>query len=250
MSDVFISYAREDESTARLLATSLESRGWSVWWDLRIPYGKDFNAYLQQQLDQARCIIVLWSATSIRSQFVRDEATEGLNGRLVPVVIDGAKPPLGFRQIHTADLKTWKGEASHAGFIGVVNAITTIVPATPQESPTAVSTAARVPAPIMPPDAESDPGGDGTIVLRKRIVGHIVRPGRHVEVAADCRVEGSIHARFVVIFGQVLGPINATEKIDVRDGGVVDGDITAPRVAIAEGGNFKGKVHFVKMEPT
>src|SRR5688572_9579391 len=219
MPDVFISYAREDAPIARLLATSLEARGWSVWWDLRIPYGQDFNAYLQQQLDQARCIIVVWSAASIHSQFVRDEANEGLNGRLVPVVIDGSRPPLGFRQIHTADLKAWNGEATHAGFNGVVAAITTIVPPTPQESSAPVSVAGLA---ALPPGAESDPGGNGTIVLRKRIVGDIVRPGRAVEVGSDCTIEGSINARFVVIFGRVVGPVGATEKVDIRDGAVVE----------------------------
>jgi TIR domain-containing protein len=78
MPDIFLSYAREDEGRARMLAEALESRGWSVWWDRRIPHGQDFNAYIQQQLDAARCIVVLWSKASVASQFVRDEASEGL----------------------------------------------------------------------------------------------------------------------------------------------------------------------------
>ena len=109
MPDILLSYAREDEPRARLLATALEARGWSVFWDRRIPHGKDFNAYIQQQLDAARCIVVLWSKASLASQFVRDEATEGLNGRLVPALIEAVKQPLGFRQLQAADLSDWHG---------------------------------------------------------------------------------------------------------------------------------------------
>src|SRR5262245_40169802 len=117
MSDIFLSYAREDESQARHLAAALEARGWSVWWDRRIPHGKDFNAYIQQQLDSAGCIVVLWSKASLASPFVRDEATEGLkDGRLVPALIEVVKQPLGFRQLQAADLSDWHGQPPHDEF--------------------------------------------------------------------------------------------------------------------------------------
>jgi hypothetical protein len=105
MADIFVSYAREDEPRARVLTAALESRGWSVFWDRRIPDGKDFSAYIQEQLDAARCVVVLWSKASVASPFVRDEATEGLGGRLVPALIEVVKQPLGFRQLQAADLR-------------------------------------------------------------------------------------------------------------------------------------------------
>jgi actin-like ATPase involved in cell morphogenesis len=128
MADIFLSYARKDEPRARLLAAALESRGWSVWWDLRIPHGKDFNAYIQQQLDDARCIVVLWSKASVTSQFVRDEATEGLNGRLVPALIEAVKQPLGFRQLHAADLTDWDNRPAHEEFDRLISSIAAVVP--------------------------------------------------------------------------------------------------------------------------
>ena len=134
MADIFLSYAREDVERARLLAERLESHGWSVWWDRRIPHGQDFTAYIQRQLDDAGCILVLWSNASVASPFVRDEATEGLNGRLVPLLLDVVKQPLGFRQLHAANLSDWTGDASHGEFVRLLESIGAIV--TPRAEPT------------------------------------------------------------------------------------------------------------------
>ena len=46
MGDIFLSYAREDEVRARALAEALGSRGWSVFWDRRIPHGKNFRSHI------------------------------------------------------------------------------------------------------------------------------------------------------------------------------------------------------------
>jgi hypothetical protein len=127
MADIFLSYAREDEARARVVATGLESRGWSVFWDRGIPTGHDFGVYIQQQIDVARCIVALWSEASVASRFVRDEATEGLDGRLAPALIEPVKQPLGFRQLQAADLGNWHGERPHVEFDWFVESIATIV---------------------------------------------------------------------------------------------------------------------------
>lgn len=58
LSDIFISYARQDRPRAEAFAKALEAHGWSVWWDRSIPAGKTFRQVIQEQLDQARCVIV------------------------------------------------------------------------------------------------------------------------------------------------------------------------------------------------
>jgi len=77
MSDIFISYAREDRPRAAAIATALEEHGWSVWWDWNIPAGKTFRQVIQEQLDKARCVIVVWSAASVTRKWVIEEASEG-----------------------------------------------------------------------------------------------------------------------------------------------------------------------------
>ena len=145
MADIFLSYAREDVARVRLIAKALESSGWSVWWDRSIPPGRDFNAYIQQQLDAARCIVVLWSKASVASPFVRDEAGEGIDdGRLVPALIDEVKPPLGFRQIQAANLSDWQPDQRHDEFERLIGSIAAIVP--PAVEASIVAKAAPAPA--------------------------------------------------------------------------------------------------------
>ena len=61
MSDIFISYAREDRSRAQELAAVLEGQGWSVWWDRSIPPGRSFDQVIEEALVGAKCVLVLWS---------------------------------------------------------------------------------------------------------------------------------------------------------------------------------------------
>lgn len=114
--DVFISYAREDRSTAERLAKALAARGHSVWWDRDIQVGSSYTQVIERELQSAGCVIVLWSQASADSGWVRDEAQSGSNRHvLVPALLDGGEPPLGFRSMQTADLSGWVGEADHPG---------------------------------------------------------------------------------------------------------------------------------------
>lgn len=102
MSDVFISYAHEDRQTVERLAERLEAAGLSVWWDLELRAGDDFSRRIEEVLEGAGCVIVLWSRHSVVSRWVNVEATEGLeHGKLIPLSLDGARPPLVFRGLHT-----------------------------------------------------------------------------------------------------------------------------------------------------
>lgn len=114
MSDIFISYASADRERARLLADALAQKGWSVWWDRTIPPGKEFDQVIEEALDAAKCVVVLWSKTSTASSWVKTEAAEAMRRKiLVPALIDETKIPLEFRRLQAADLSQWQGEHSH-----------------------------------------------------------------------------------------------------------------------------------------
>jgi hypothetical protein len=100
MADIFISYASEDKETAARLAGFLESLGWSVWWDRRIPAGRTWRSVLQEALRDMRCMIALWSRDSVESPWVAEEAEEArkLGKTLVPILINGLNRQLAFAQ--------------------------------------------------------------------------------------------------------------------------------------------------------
>jgi formylglycine-generating enzyme len=129
MAEIFISYAREDIGTARRLATELETRGWSVFWDRRIPAGRRFAEVIARQLEAAKCVIALWSTAANTSDWVLDEAAEALERNiLAPARIEAVKPPMGFRRIHAADLIGWQGDGTHEGFRQLLDDIAQYVP--------------------------------------------------------------------------------------------------------------------------
>lgn len=110
MSSVFISYAREDAEKARSIAVALEQAGHGVWWDLHVRGGAQFSKAIEEALNAADAVVVLWSEHSVESPWVRDEAAAGRDGgRLVPVSLDETAPPLGFRQYQTIALSGWSG---------------------------------------------------------------------------------------------------------------------------------------------
>ena len=110
MAIVFVSYDREDLSRARSVAQALEKVGHSVWWDRHIAGGAQYGTEIEEALKRADAVVVLWSTTAVHSAWVRDEAAAGRDaGKLVPVRLDAADPPMGFRQYQTIDLSRWKG---------------------------------------------------------------------------------------------------------------------------------------------
>lgn len=110
MADVFISYSSEDRERVRPLAEALEQRGLSVWWDRALAAGDDYAAVIQKALDEARVVIVAWSASSAASPWVRDEAARARDTkRLVPILLDSASIPIGFGGINTEDFTAWTG---------------------------------------------------------------------------------------------------------------------------------------------
>jgi formylglycine-generating enzyme len=164
MSDIFISYARQDRPRAEAIAQALQDHGWSAWWDWHIPAGRTFRQVIQENLDNARCVIVLWSATSVTREWVIEEAAEGEErGILVPVLIERVRPPLGFRSIQAADLVSWQRDTSAPAFRRLCSDIEYLIGA-PMKAPTATKEQPTGP-PLSRPGAQINPK-DGLSYVR------------------------------------------------------------------------------------
>ena len=129
MHDIFISYSRKDAATAENLAKNLEKVGFSIWWDRQIPAGKSFDEVIEKAINNSKCVIILWSDDSVKSQWARTEASEGRRrGILVPVLIEDVEIPLAFKNIQAADLRNWDNDPTNEQFVQLINDIRLIIP--------------------------------------------------------------------------------------------------------------------------
>jgi adenylate cyclase len=189
---IFLSYAREDVEAARAFAEAIERAGHEVWWDHHLRAGSRFSWDIAEALRSAEAVVVLWSKDSVESAWVQDEAAEGLEGsRLVPVTLDGSKPPLGFRQYHAVGMSGWRS-GNHA-FEPLFAAISATISGERVGPPPALrETAARQPSIYVLPFANKsgDPeqgylsGGitedvvtDLSKISALSVIGHAAPPG-------------------------------------------------------------------------
>jgi TolB-like protein/tetratricopeptide (TPR) repeat protein len=141
---LFLSYAHADEAKAKRIATALQHAGYVVWWDAMIEGGAAFSKSIAEALDSADAVLVLWSAHSIESDWVRDEAAQGRERhRLVPLSLDGSHPPLGFRQYQMINLSHWHGRRASPEFRSVERAIASVLGQRVEPVPTRGPVASR-----------------------------------------------------------------------------------------------------------
>ena len=136
-------------------------------------------------------------------------------------------------------------------------------PSRPSNSPAEVSTPEPVPSPKAPQQTDRSSGGSlgqdvvnlGKSVVIKgelngsedltiegRVEGKIELRQHVLTIGPNGTVDAEVFAKAVVVMGEVTGNITAAEKINIRENGSVDGDISAPRVAIVEGAQFRGSI--------
>jgi hypothetical protein len=128
VSDIFISYSRADRSRVKPLVDELLRRGWSVWWDQAIRAGKNWDQVIEAALTEARCVIVLWSRDSVKSDPVLTEAHKAKErGILVPARLDNVVVPLFFSRIQAVNLVEWSSALPNAEFDELILAVTEVL---------------------------------------------------------------------------------------------------------------------------
>ena len=99
------------------------------------PRGEDLRRRDRGGLDEAKCVIVLWSEHSVKSRWVMAEAGEATSkAKMVPAQLDDVRVPLAFRRIQSADLTGWTGDPSNPGLRHLLTAVQSLVPASEQQS--------------------------------------------------------------------------------------------------------------------
>ncbi len=127
--DVFVSYTRDDErngSRTHALIDLLTKQGFNVFWDQSFELkGVDrWASVLQQALEQARLVIVLWTPRSVKSDWVQKEAGMASGAdKLLPVLFDDVEIPKPYAMFQHIDLRGWNGEPEHRGLTMLIDAV-------------------------------------------------------------------------------------------------------------------------------
>jgi adenylate cyclase len=144
--DVFVSYARPSEEQAHRIAQLLREAGFSVWRDDELPAHRAYSDVIEERLKSAKAVVVLWSAESAKSHWVRAEADSAREaGTLVQATLDSALPPMPFNQIQCADLSGWNGDTSAPGWRKLEGSVAALVRGTGEE----VQTSEPAPSPAQ-----------------------------------------------------------------------------------------------------
>ncbi|HEY7289827.1 MAG TPA: polymer-forming cytoskeletal protein [Vicinamibacterales bacterium] len=84
--------------------------------------------------------------------------------------------------------------------------------------------------------------GSEDLTIEGHVEGTIQLKDHVLTIGPNGKIKAQVFAKSVIVLGEVTGNVTATDKVDIRDNGAVDGDIVSPRVAIAEGAHFRGSV--------
>lgn len=137
---IFLSYSRGDRTLVKPIIAALEERGHTVWWDGLLEGGDRFLQVTETALETCDIVLVMWTSTSVNSDWVRDEATRGRErGCMLSASLDGTQPPLGFRQIQYIDLSGQGNPAKRAGFANVTSALDRVADPEEGSAPTRAS---------------------------------------------------------------------------------------------------------------
>ncbi len=111
-------------AAAKRVAAGLQSAGFSVWFDEDLPTHRAYSDVIEEQLDTALAVLVLWSDAAVRSQWVRSEANRAReSGRLVQARLDDTRLPMPFDQIQCADLRKWSDDQQALGWQRTLHSI-------------------------------------------------------------------------------------------------------------------------------
>ena len=84
--------------------------------------------------------------------------------------------------------------------------------------------------------------GSEDLTIEGQVEGKIELKDHVLTIGPNGKIKAQVFAKALIVLGEVNGNVTATDKVEIRDGGSVDGDIISPRVAIAEGAHFRGSV--------
>ncbi|MEP6750030.1 MAG: toll/interleukin-1 receptor domain-containing protein [Bacteroidota bacterium] len=209
MADIFISYSSDDKTIVRELAALLEDKGWSVWWDRQIPIGQKYDTVIETELQNARCVLVIWTQRSINSEWVKNEALEAAQkNKLVPVELEQVALPLAFKRIESSLLFGWTGDRNHPELPFLYTAIDNILH--PKASSTISKNNNQDNNTIEPKPVNRKAITLYSIIAGIGLIGSIAAVYYYLHQVKDNGDDAAAHAHFypvLILFGVAIGAL-------------------------------------------
>lgn len=234
MTDVFISYKKEDASRVEPIARALAQAGYEVWWDHHIPPGRSYREVIGAALQTAKCVVVVWSKLSVAGQWVLDEADAGKQRNvLLPLMIDEVEIPYGFRQIEAGRLIGWAGDTADHEWRNAVEAVAHFVGRAPGGPPKPFATPKAAPRAAVASSIDETPkkkGGAGGLIIGLVLVALLAGGGWYAYQSGMLGGSTPLETAETTAPDPALPPPPATApEIETHEG-----EMNAPAVAPAE----------------
>lgn len=185
MANVFISYKRQDSASAERIAAALRNQGLSVWWDDQITARESWDATIEKEIEAAAAVVVLWTARSVGSDWVRTEAHYAAQrGKLVPVRLEDCTIPIAFLLRQTIQLSGWDGDEQHRQWRKLLTWILDLVSAQGRDAhlPQGASAPANRFRQVLGHLASGEPIVDGAFINAATPPGTLFRDGERLPV--------------------------------------------------------------------
>jgi hypothetical protein len=145
MADIFISYSQKDRKRVKPLVDALTAERYEVWWDIDVRSGESFDEAIERNLKRVRCVVTIWSKSSVSSKWVRAESAWAADrNKVVSIRIeDDLDLPVRFYNVQTSRLVGWDGSRDAPAFRKLVKDIRKI--------------AGKPPSPFSEPESPVEP---------------------------------------------------------------------------------------------
>jgi len=141
--DIFVSYARSTELLARQITETLSEIGYSVWRDEQLPAHRAYAEVIEERLDEAKAVLVIWSPDAIRSEWVRSEADRARQQRKLVQLSVGSPPPMPFDQIQCPDFSDWTLGSETSAWRSILTSLGELIARPPVADPHAIGRPTR-----------------------------------------------------------------------------------------------------------
>ena len=130
MTDLYITYSIRERYWVSKLVATLESEGYSVWWDHAVIPGANVRNESQQALSHAKCALVVWSETATEDHWVLVDSAQAVKqNTLIAILAQDTSIPDAYKSLEISDLKDWQlGDKQDSHYVNLLETIKAYCP--------------------------------------------------------------------------------------------------------------------------